>query len=106
MIKGIIALFTSGAIFNPLVLAGVVSGSWCIIKLHPEQIRGLFLMPHFYGFVALVALLYTVLFAKIYQHGGVKVDLTATLGVAVWNFAKYFIAFILSMSFVMMISIF
>ena len=31
MIKGLIALFTSGVIFNPLVLLGVISGIYSII---------------------------------------------------------------------------
>lgn len=104
MIKGLIALFTSGAIFNPLVLLGVFSGIFAITRLKPEVIRDLFGDFHFYGAVAFIAAIYTVLFAKIYKEGGEEVDWAATSGRIVWNFVKYFLAFILSMSFIMMIS--
>lgn len=104
MFKGLAALFTTGAIFNPLVILGIISGFAAIIKLQPETIRALFYDYHFYGAIAVVAFLYTVVFAKIYKEGGIDVDWSATLGRAVWNFVKYFIAFILSMSFLVMIS--
>ncbi len=104
MIKGIIALFTSGAIFNPLVLLGIFSGFIAILKLKPEEIRNLFTDFHLYVAVAFVSVAYTFIFAKIYKEGGIKVDVPATTGRAIWNFIKYFLAFVLSMSFVTMIS--
>ncbi len=106
MIKGIIALFTSGAIFNPFVLLGIISGVWALLNLKPEEIRGLFANIHFYTAIALAAVVYTFIFAKIYKEGGEDIDWSATCGRAVWNFAKYFLAFVLSMSFVTMISFF
>lgn len=104
MFKGLIALFTTGAIFNPLVMLGIISGFAAVIKLQPEVIMGLFSDYHFYGVVAVVAVLYTVVFAKIYKEGGIEIDWPSTLGKALWNFVKYFIAFVLSMSFLMMIA--
>ncbi len=104
MFKGIVALFTSGAIFNPLVLLGIISGFTAVIKLEPEQIRNICGDERWYIGVAVVALLYTVIFAKIYKEGGDEVDWSSTLGLAVWNFVKYFMAFFLSMSFVMLVS--
>ena len=106
MIKGIVALFTSGIIFNPFVLAGIVSGAFAIIKLKPEVIRELFLDYRVYGIVAISAVIYTLIFAKIYQTGGYSIDWTATVWRIIANFAKYFVAFLLAMSFVIMISIF
>lgn len=106
MIKGLIALFTSGIIFNPLVLFGIISGFWCITHKEPNEIRELFFDMRLYAFVAICAMVYTFVFAKIYNGETMKVDIKSTVGLAVWNFAKYFIAFILSMSFAMMISIF
>ena len=104
MIKGLISLFTTGAIFNPLVILGIISGFFAVIKLQPETIRELFGDYHFYGVIAVVAVLYTVVVAKIYKEGGIEIDWPATLGKALWNFVKYFIAFVLSMSFLMMIA--
>ena len=43
MLKGIFSLFTSGLIFNPFVLMGVVGGSWCYFTMEPNEIRSLFL---------------------------------------------------------------
>ncbi len=104
MFKGIIALFTSGAIFNPLVLLGIISGFAAVIKLEPEQIRDFCTDSRWYLLVAVVALGYTLIFAKIYKEGGDEIDWSSTLGLAVWNFVKYFISFFLSMSFVMLVS--
>ena len=104
MFKGLISLFTTGAIFNPLVILGIVSGFWAVIKMHPDAICELFGNYHFYLLVAVVAFVYTIIFAKIYKEGGIDIDWGATIGRAVWNFVKYFIAFVLSMSFLVMIS--
>ena len=103
MFKGLIALFTSGAIFNPLVILGIISGFFAIIKLSPEEIRDLFGDYHFYALIAILSFLYTTVFAKIYKEGGFEVDWGSTLGLVLWNFVKYFIAFVLSMSFVVLI---
>ena len=106
MIKGLLALFTSGLIFSPMVLLGVVSGAWTIVNLSPDDIRNLFFDIRFYVVVAILAVLFTILFAKVYKTGGTSIDWTATVAKMFWNFVKYFIAFVLSMSFVTMISIF
>ena len=55
MIKGLIALFTSGIIFNPMVLLGVISGSYTIINLKPEEIRLLMINANFYVAVCVLA---------------------------------------------------
>lgn len=104
MFKGLVSLFTTGAIFNPLVILGIISGFFAIIKLQPDTIRELFGNYHFYLLVAVVAFLYTIIFAKIYKEGGIEIDWGETIGRAIWNFIKYFIAFVLSMSFLVMIS--
>ena len=106
MIKGLIALFTSGVIFNPLVLLGVISGIYSIIHFEPEQIRSLLTDVRFYLGVSAISALYTVAFAKVYDEGGLQVDWASTFGKTIWNIVRYFIAFVLSMSFVMMINIF
>ena len=106
MFKGLIALFTSGVIFSPFVLFGVFSGFFAMFKMTPEAIAGLFGDFRFYGAVAVAAVVWTLMFAKVYREGGVDVDWSATAGKIVWNFVRYVIAFDLSMAFVMMISIF
>ena len=66
MIKGLISLFTSGIIFNPLVLLGIISGFWCITNKEPSEIRELFNQNWLYVIVGVVAIAYTFIFAKIY----------------------------------------
>ncbi len=106
MFRGIIALFTSGVILNPLVLLGIFSGFYAMIKLETGTIIGLFGDMRFYAVIACIAAVYTLVFAKIYQEGGLNVDWPATSARILWNFVRYFISFVLSMSFIMMISIF
>ena len=48
MIKGIVALFTSGAIFNPMVLLGIICGIGAMVRLDEEAIRALVTNYHFY----------------------------------------------------------
>ncbi len=106
MLKGLISLFTSGIIFNPLVLLGIVSGFWCFANKKAEEIRALFFENWWYATIAVCALIYAFGFAKIYKEASMKIDIKATFGLAVWNFVKYFISFVLSLSFATMINIF
>ena len=106
MIKGLISLFTSGIIFTPMVLLGVISGAYAVINMSPEDIRSLMSNPLFYAGVFGVAAVYTFVFAKIYTEGGISIDWTSTGLRVIWNFVRYLMAFVLTMSFVVMISIF
>ena len=104
MIKGIVALFTSGAIFNPMVLLGIICGIGAMVRLDEEAIRALVTNYHFYLLIALVSFGYALGFHKEYKEGGIDVDYVATVFTAVWGIAKFILAFALSMSFVVMIS--
>ena len=106
MIKGLIALFTSGIIFSPMVLLGVIAGACAILMLSSEALRGLFSDYHFYALAAFLSAVWTFGFSKIYQEGGVDVDWQATSWRAVWNFVRFLISFVLAMCFVVLISLF
>ena len=106
MFKGIISLFSSGAIFNPFVLLGIACGSWCYFNMEPEDIRNLFFKNEFYAIVVASAILYVVLFSKIYKTGGRYLDWSAMIMRMVANIVKFFISFVLIMSFISMMSIF
>ena len=58
MIKGIISLFTSGAIFNPMVLLGILLGVLCDVGLSGEEIKELFTDYNLYLLALLVSGLY------------------------------------------------
>ena len=66
MFKGLISLFTSGIIFTPFVLAGIISGAWCYFNLEPDAIKDLFFNNDFYVAIVSAAIVYVVFFAKVY----------------------------------------
>lgn len=104
MFRGFISLFTSGAIFSPLVLLGVISGIYSITHLEPEQIRALAIDWHSYALIAFVSLVYVLGFKRIYREGGLHLDMGAMLLSVIANVAKFILAYFLSMSFVILIS--
>lgn len=104
MIKGIISLFTTGAIFNPLVLLGIICGIASIIRLSSDEIKALVTNYHFYLLIALVSFGYVFGFKKEYKEGGVDLNYAAMVFTAIWGIVKFILAYFLSMSFVFMIS--
>ncbi len=104
MIKGIIALFTSGIIFNPMVLLGIIGGITVMARLDEDAIHALLTDYHLYLLAALVSFGYIFVFQKEYKEGGVEINYAAMVFTAIWGIVKFFLAFILSMSFVMMLS--
>ena len=66
MIKGIVALFTSGAIFNPMILLGIFFGILFDVKMSYEQmIEHIYKNYHFYLLALLLAAAYNFVFHKI-----------------------------------------
>ena len=106
MFKGIISLFTSGIIFSPFVLFGIISGSWCYLNMEPNEIRNLFLTKEFYAAIVVLAVVFVFVFSKRYDNTRRYLDWTAMFGIVVGNVFKFFISFVLVMSFISMISIF
>lgn len=104
MIKGIVSLFTSGAILNPMVLFGIICGIGSIVRLDEEEIRALLTDYHFYLLIALVSFGYVFGFKKEYKEGGTELNYAAMVFTAVWGIVKFVLAYVLSMSFVIMIS--
>lgn len=104
MIKGIMALFSSGIIFNPMVLGGIGFAVFCMIKFDAEQMRELFADYNLYALVAFISFGYTFAFKKIYKEGGVSLDYTAMILYALAGIAKFVLACGLMISFVIMLS--
>ncbi len=74
MFKGIGALFSSGAIFNPMVLLGIILGTYFFFGLTTEQAYQLYFDARFYGLAFIIALLYHFTFKKIYDDDGFDLD--------------------------------
>jgi hypothetical protein len=74
--------------------------------MEPLEIRNLFLMKEFYMAVVVAAVCFVFLFAKSYDDRGIHLDWSVMFWRIVGNIAKFFISFVLVMSFISMISIF
>ena len=106
MFKGIISLFTSGLIFNPFVLSGIVLGAWCYTSMSPEEIREIFFKDEYYALVVVASIVYVLSFSRVYNRGGYSLDWGAMIMKMLANVVRFIISFALVMSFISMITIF
>lgn len=104
MIKGIISLFTSGAIFNPLVLMGLALGVYCQSSLKPEEIKATFLDYRIYLVALLVSFIMVVFFKPIYKMGGCQKDVAAMMAMIIWGVLKFTFSALFMLSFIALIS--
>ncbi len=104
MIKGILALFTSGIIFRLPVLCGVVVGFYMMLALSDEQIWATFQKPLLYVFGLIVCMIYAFVFKKVYRKGGSIVDWRATVNSLFGHFFSYIMAVVFSCLFIFAIS--
>ncbi len=104
MFKGIIALFTSGLIFHPMILGGIISAVIVSFNWENEEIYAILRTSYLYIGIFALALAYTFIFAKVYKEGGEEVNQFATFIRTLGNTVKFTLAFLLTFSFMMMIS--
>lgn len=104
MIKGILALFRSGLIFNPMVLIGVSLGFVSMARLDAVMLKALYTNYSLYALMFMVALGYVYFFKCVYVEGGYEIDWKETLLSAFGHFLMLVISFIFSMLFVMVVS--
>ena len=99
MIKGILALFTSGIMTNPMVLLGILLGSVLYFCLDGQQIFQIYKMPSFYGVAILLSSVYVLTFRRVYQENGDTNWSETILSIAASVF-KFVLASILMISFI------
>lgn len=104
MIKGILALFNLGLIYNPMVLLGILTGFIAMGALEDEQLHALYTNYHLYLLMLLIACLYVYFFKRTFMQNGYDTDWKATIQTMVGHFLMLVVSFILSMLFVMSIS--
>lgn len=104
MIKGFLALFTSGIIFRLPVLIGVIIGIFMMFTLSDDQIFEVFYNPLFYIFGLIVSFIYAFTIKRIYHKGGSTVDWRATTYSIIGHFVSYVAAVIFSCLFIFTIS--
>lgn len=104
MIKGLMALFTSGIIFRLPVLVGVVIGVVMMFTLSDEQIMAVFHNPLLYCAGLLISIFYAFVIKRVYHKGGSTVDWRATTYSVFGHFVSYVMAVIFSCLFVFTVS--
>lgn len=104
MIKGILALFRTGIIFNPMVLLGILLGFIAMGTLSDEQLHALYTNYHLYILMFLITALYVNFFRRTYLMGGVEVDWKSTIQTMIGYFLMFVVSFIFSMLFVTVMS--
>ncbi len=104
MFKGLAALFTSGIIFNPMVLMGVILGFYCSFTLEAEQIYQLFGNYHFYFVILAISIIYHFSFKKVYKGDYEGLDYSAMVWQIIGDVFKFVFATVLSICFLLMIS--
>ena len=104
MIKGILALFRTGIIFNPMVLLGILLGFIAMGTLSDEQLHALYTNYHLYLLMLFISVLYVNFFRRTYFVGGLQVDWKSTIQTMIGYFLMFAVSFIFSMLFITFIS--
>ena len=103
MIKGILALFKTGIIFDPFVLGGIILGFFTALTPHKEVMETLFKQNSFYLLVLLIAFLYHYLLKKVYKDDGYTLDYFRMALNILLSLVKFVISCALSIVFVLML---
>lgn len=99
MIKGIIALFTSGILTNPLVLLGIITGACLYAFFSGAEIFALYKNPLLYVGAFAVSTFYVLRFRRVYQPDG-STDWQETLLAIIGGTFKLVVASLLMISFI------
>lgn len=99
MIKGILALFTSGIMTNPMVLMGIILGSVFYSFLDGPEIFQIYKKPSFYGIALILSCIYVLGFRRVYTEDGETDWFETLLAIAVGVF-KFVLSSALMISFI------
>lgn len=105
MIKGIMALFKSGVIFNPMVLSGVVIGLLMAVKLQYEQVVDIYKNYHFYLLAVFLAASYNLCFKRVYKGRGDTLDAKAIVLNTIGSAVKFIFSSVMAVAFVLVIAL-
>ena len=97
MLKGFLALFTTGLIFKPMLLLGGIVGIVSYIKLDGEQLKILYTDWHLFALFLLIASLYAYFFKKTYWGNTYATDWKETSKTAIKEFFVLTFSFFIGM---------
>lgn len=99
MMKGFIALFTSGILTNPLVLLGILCGALFYAFFDAERITMIYKSASFYGTAFFISSAYILGMRKVYKPNG-DVDWFETILAVLGGTIKLVLASLLMISFI------
>ena len=99
MFRGILALFTSGLIVNPMVICGMVTGIALYSLLDSREIFQVYKNPLFYGIALCLAGVYVIGFRRVYKTTG-ETDRTETFLSIIGAFFRFVLTSLLMISFI------
>lgn len=103
MIKGILALFKTGIIFDPFVLLGIVMGFIVALSPNQETMEILYKQNSFYLLILLLAFLYNYFVKKVFKDDGYTPDYVRMALNIVLSVVKFIVSCVLSIIFVLML---
>ena len=99
MFRGILALFTSGLIINPMVVCGMVTGIALYSLLDSSEIFQVYKNSLFYGSALFLAGSYVIGFRRVYKTTG-ETNWTETLLSTIGAFFRFILTSLLMISFI------
>lgn len=103
MIKGLLALFRSGVIFDPFVLMGIILGIFTALSSNKEAVEHMYNSDSFYLLIMLLAVLYNFFIKKVYKDDGFKIDYPRMIWQIVLSVVKFVLACAFTIVFILMI---
>lgn len=103
MIRGILALFRSGIIFDPFVLFGVLSGLVFAMSPNKEMVEQILSQNSFYLLILLLGALYNFFVKRVYKDDGDTVDYLRVGWNTLMSLVKYVLSCAFAMMFVLMV---
>lgn len=104
LFRGLISLFTSGLIFNPMVFGGIILGFVIVFNVEEKQLFTLYKDYQIYLLALFFAFIYNFIFKPVYNEGGRKLDWVNMLLNILGGAFMFVFSSILTISFVWMVS--
>lgn len=103
MIKGLLALFRTGLIFDPFVLMGVLLGLVTVLSGNKEATEEMYKGDSLYLLVLLLSVLYNYFIKKEYKDDGESVNYVKMMINIILSLVKFVLACAFSIVFVLIV---
>ena len=98
MLRGLLRVFTSGLIIQPMVLLGIGFGIYMCVNYNLQEIFAWLAVPQLYALAVVIAFFYTFIFDRVYMGYSRKVNWRGTFDRFVGHFFKMILACLCAVS--------